>query len=329
MSTSPIVYSIVVTYNGQNYIKKCLAQLLLSTINVSVVVVDNCSTDETVEIIKTYFQSVTLIPLDTNTGFGRANNIGIKYAHDRNADFIFLLNQDVYVEKDTIAILVKIAIKNKGYGVLSPMHLNGNGDMLDHNFQAFTSSVTQLWSDLYTQKHKVQELYMCGFVNAAAWLVSSHCISSVGGFDPLFFHYGEDNDFINRVIFRNLRIGICPHARIFHDRGYGNKLNNQSELDVRFLFTLIHLKNINNKLSKLSRDMYVSCLSELVASILNFRFGRITLLFQLVLKIIANMPTIYLHRNRSKEKMAFLTPQNGIPFRAFGRKQTGEHKIRS
>src|SRR5690606_5865627 len=56
------------------------------------------------------------------------------------------------------------------------------------------------------------------FVCAAAWLIPRNTLKVVGGFSPTFFHYGEDDNYCQRVLYFNLKIGICPDARIFHDR---------------------------------------------------------------------------------------------------------------
>lgn len=306
MKKLPTVYTIIVTYNGQNYIERCLTQLLQSDLTVHIVVVDNCSIDETVRIIRTNFPSITVITLDHNQGFGAANNIGLKYAHGHKADFILLLNQDVYVEKDAISILVQRAMIHKDYGILSPMHLNGTGQKLDRNFQMFISSLTEFWSDAYLDARNMKEVYPCKFINAAAWLLPASCVALVGGFDPLFFHYGEDRDFTNRVAFNNLRIGVCPQARIFHDRNDRNNLYNQSVLAVEYMFALIHLKNVNRTVVDLLIELCANTLRHLLFSLLQLRFGQIQLILKLLCKIAFNARKIYLHRNISRRRMPFL-----------------------
>ena len=62
------------------------------------------------------------------------------------------------------------------------------------------------------------EFIKTNFVNAAIWLVSASCIKKVGGFNPSFFHYGEDNEYCNRVRSRGLQIAILPSAIGIHDR---------------------------------------------------------------------------------------------------------------
>ncbi len=216
-----IVYAVVVTYNGAAFIGSCLRSLSESHYPVSIVVVDNASTDDTREIAAS-FSGVELLPLQENIGFGKANNIGIAHALEGEANFVFLLNQDARVAPDTIGTLVNCALTATEYGILSPMHLNGDGSQIDYLFsrhlaRSSNPSYTQLLSDLY--KGHLAEVYPVSFVNAAAWLLSRECLTQVGGFDPLFFMYGEDADYYRRATFHGFKVGLVPSATIFHERG--------------------------------------------------------------------------------------------------------------
>ncbi|MDZ7379583.1 MAG: glycosyltransferase family 2 protein [candidate division KSB1 bacterium] len=215
------VYAVVVTYNGAAFIGSCLRSLSDSRYPVSTVVVDNASTDNTREIVAS-FPDVELIPLQANIGFGRANNIGIAHALERGADFVFLLNQDARVAPETVGALVNCALTAAEYGILSPMHLNGDGSQIDYLFsrhlaRSSNPSYTQLLSDLY--RGHLAEVYPVPFVNAAAWLLSRSCLMQVGGFDPLFFMYGEDADYCRRATFHGFKVGLVPLVVIFHERG--------------------------------------------------------------------------------------------------------------
>ncbi len=94
------------------WIKRCLNSLKNSTLKVSTVVIDNGSIDGTQAYIQNHFPEVDFIQSKTNLGFGQANNIGIKKAYDNQADYVFLLNQDAWIDhNDTIENLVKTAVK--------------------------------------------------------------------------------------------------------------------------------------------------------------------------------------------------------------------------
>lgn len=213
------VFVIIVTYNGSKWIKKCLNSLYSGTFSISIKIIDNASSDDTVSIIKEYFPKADLIQSEKNLGFGKANNMGIKKAIEEGADYFFLLNQDAWIEENTIERLIEISKKNPNYGILSPMHLNADYSSLDFNFSRYIipDHCPGLYADIYLNKTK--NVYPVDFVNAAAWMISRACVETVGLFDPLFFHYGEDRNYCQRVLYHGLKIGICPDLRIVHDRG--------------------------------------------------------------------------------------------------------------
>ena len=127
------VFAVVVTYNGRPWIDKCLESLEKSSTAVNIIVIDNGSQDGTQEIIKRHPQ-VEFIQSGENLGFGRANNRGIDIALGKKADYVFLLNQDAWIETNTITVLLEIAGRNPDYGVVSPIHLNGTYTGIDLNF---------------------------------------------------------------------------------------------------------------------------------------------------------------------------------------------------
>lgn len=180
-----------------------------SSYKVSVIAIDNASTDDSISILQSYPQ-VQLIKSDLNLGFGKANNIGIKLALSQNAAAVFLLNQDTWIFEDTIGNLVNHFNENQNFGIVSPMHYSTNEIDLDTNF------------DTYLNRKKTKpvnlSLIEVPFVNAAAWLVSKQCFEKVGLFEPFFNHYGEDRNFCDRVHFHDFKIGIVTNSKIVHDR---------------------------------------------------------------------------------------------------------------
>jgi len=215
-----MVKIIIVNYNSEKWIDRCLSSIDEAGLIEHTIIVDNASTDNSVLLIKQKFPQLELIKLPANLGFGQANNIGIKKAYEQDSDYVFLMNQDVYIEPDTIDCLVKTAQLYPDFGIISPMHLNGNGSELDFSFSNYIVPLKcrKLYSDIYLQK--LAPLYEVPFVNAAAWLLTKKCIEKIGGFSPSFHHYGEDNNYCQRVLFHGLKIGIAPKAVICHDREY-------------------------------------------------------------------------------------------------------------
>lgn len=197
------------------WIEKCLQSVISQS---EVIVIDNNSSDETVGFIKNNFPEVILLPQDKNWGFGKANNIGISYALNNGAEAVFLLNQDAYVEKECLDKLFKAHIENPEFGIISPIHLNGDGTAVDYSFLKFITpfNAPNLISDLITKKNR-NDIYEINFINAAAWFIPKEVFKVVGGFDPLFFMYGEDDNYCQRVLYHGFKIGIIPNTFIYHD----------------------------------------------------------------------------------------------------------------
>lgn len=237
---------IIVTYNAMRWVDNCLNSLLKSTIPLSTIVIDNNSQDNTVKHIKNNFPEIKLIQNSTNLGFGKANNLGLNFAIEQNFDYVFLLNQDAWIYNNTIEKLVEIHLTYTQLGILSPVQLNGKGDKIDKQFSTYIP---------YKTLHEIKKVNThnrpfieTSFINAAAWLISRDCIMTTGGFDPIFSHYGEDQDYCYRAHYHSYRIGVALNATICHDRIY-SKNNQYRKIPNRLLASgLAHLKNINNNL---------------------------------------------------------------------------------
>ena len=228
---------VIVTFNGAIWIKKNLNSLLNSNYPIDIIIVDNASTDETINIVK-QFKAIELIQNKSNLGFGKANNIGIDWAIKKGADAIFLLNQDTWIYENTISNLAEALFENPNLGIVSPIHYSADEITLDENFNT------------YFNRFKIVEdsesLRIVSFINAAAWLVSKECFSKTGYFDPIFNHYGEDRNFCERVKYHGFNIGVVKNAAICHDRIV--RLNsNKIALQSKYLI-LNQIINCNNSL---------------------------------------------------------------------------------
>lgn len=201
---------IIVSYNFEPWIDRCLGSLRNSSIPVSVWLVDNASSDRTVSLIQKNYPEVHLIQNASNMGFGHANNQGIKKALQEQYDYVFLLNQDAWVDENTIETLVTLGDAHPEFGIISPVHLTGKGDELDFGFAEYAhlKQKNELTGDSYTE---------INFVNAAFWMIPSKVLREVGGFSSLFFHYGEDVDFVNRLHYHGYKVVYAP-VFAYHDR---------------------------------------------------------------------------------------------------------------
>ncbi|MHC8947794.1 glycosyltransferase family 2 protein [Sphingobacterium hungaricum] len=235
---------IIVTYNGMQWLEKCLHNVFRSAIPISVYIIDNGSTDGTIQFIEDNYPQVNLVKTNQNLGFGKANNIGISKALEEGADYFFLLNQDGYVYPNTISSLIEVAELNPDYGILSPIQLNGNGTNMDLNFSILMNNENCFGfvNDAYFSKLKAH--YDVKFVMAAFWLITKQTIQKVGIFNPVFPHYGEDNDYVNRVRYHGGKIAIVPASLGLHDREF-RETTRSKQIYGWYIDLLIRISDIN------------------------------------------------------------------------------------
>ena len=205
---------IIVSYNGMKWIERCLCSVAMSTEKADIMVIDNASTDGTPEWIEENFKGkVELRRLNTNAGFGAANNVGLKAALEARYEYIYLLNQDAWLRRDCLSTLIEAfenaKKENRPYGILSPIQLRSDREFPEEKFLNW-----------YRISDPLED---CGikrtdFIMAAHWMISRECLQSVGAFSPSFRHYGEDDNYIHRAAYHGFLTGIVPEAYAVHDR---------------------------------------------------------------------------------------------------------------
>lgn len=275
------IYTIIVTWNGMKWIKKCLDSVRASSIKVNTIVIDNGSTDETVEFISQNYPEVILVKSDKNLGFGQANNEGMRIALAKGCDYVFLLNQDAYVFPDMFQELIRVSEKatNKQYAIISPLHINSDIRKLDYQFKSYIKNISLeiIQDDLLTSK---KEIYEVESVPAAGWLLPRRTLEHIGGFDPIYFHYGEDTQYSQRVNYHGFKTGIVPSAKMIHDReNFGNEAMAKKDQVFRTL-KAIYFLNINLSKSEIASKMSKVCLSFAYESVKNLCKGNFSIIYE-------------------------------------------------
>ena len=215
------IHVIIVTYNAMKWAERCFNSLRKSSVPIQCFVIDNGSTDGTQDYIRNNFPEVNFTQSETNLGFGKANNIGIEKAYKDGAEFFYLMNQDAWLYENSIANLLEIynQYPNKDeIGIISPIHVDGTEKYLDifvDQYIAKNYEKTRMISDLYFQTLK--PYYEIHFINAAHWLLPKKTIEIIGGFNPYFFHYGEDDEYVNRIRFHQKKVLLAPGSKAVHD----------------------------------------------------------------------------------------------------------------
>ncbi len=255
MTQETNIFAIIVTYNAMPWIDKCLGSIIASTVPMHTIVVDNGSKDNTVAYIRKKFLDVTLLPQEKNLGFGQGNNAGIKYAMEHGATHVLLLNQDAWIEADMVEQLLPY---DDGQSLLSPIHLNGEGDSLDRNFKLHALLRSEMLEDLVddwsvgkTNKYATYE------INAACWLLPANIINTIGGFNPMFFHYAEDINYLHRLHYHGKGVYFVTKAKAYHDRAnVPDKPLNEQYMYQQMVLRLLNI-NLSNSRAKCQRWRFI------------------------------------------------------------------------
>lgn len=269
------VVVVIVTYLAEHWVDYCLGGLKAYFDKLTVVVIDNNSQDYTVQRIKNDYPEVILFENKENLGFGKANNIGLKYAIENDCDYVFLLNQDACVYPGAIEKLILAHKEAPKFGVISPIHLDGTGNRFDSKFFLYLtqSHGIKMIYDRIIHNKSSSVPYETKFVNAAAWLITKECLTKVGGFDPIFPHYGEDNDYLRRVREKGFKIGICSTGFINHNRDQNYKMT-MIPIHMVYIKTLLKLKSSKKGLVNTFVESIFCLLVNAVKSLLKLNFKR-------------------------------------------------------
>jgi GT2 family glycosyltransferase len=214
MQIFPKVFIIILNYNGKAVIKNCLKSVFKMTYpNFEVVLVDNNSTDGSLELAKANFSKINFIKNEENLGFGTGNNIGIRFALERMAEFVLVLNNDTEVDKDFLTKLIEVAQIDEKIGLLSPVIFNG------HTKQTWFSGGKINWLKMRTEhikSIKTEDYYPSSFITGCSMLVRATVFKEIGLFDEDFFLYWEDADFSHRANKAGFKNMIVTGSWVYH-----------------------------------------------------------------------------------------------------------------
>jgi GT2 family glycosyltransferase len=209
----PKVFAIVLNYNSAATIKACLDSLYRQNYqNLEIIVVDNASKDGSFELAKKLYPKSYFIANRRNLGFSAGNNQAIRYALEKMADFIFLLNSDAEVEMDTIEKLVRVAIENEKSGIFSPIIYDPTGSVW---FSGGKISYLRM-KTLHQIGVASENPYDTDYATGCAMLIKKEVFKKIGLLDEDFFLYCEDAEFCLRARHAGFSIVIVPQAKVSH-----------------------------------------------------------------------------------------------------------------
>ena len=257
---------IVVTYNGLRWLERCLGSVRASEVPADLYVWDNDSVDGSADFVAGHFPEAKLVRSADNLGFAEANNLGMQYALDKGYDYVYLLNQDAWLEPSTLGTLVAAHQAHPEYGVLSPLQMTDGFEKLDKQFENLLPDSEGSRRDDSGSACPPKSVPR---VMAAHWLVPCKVLEKVGLFSPLFPIYGNDDNWCDRARYHGFKVGIVPEARAVHDRAYREEPKEKVIYRNYYMGSLVRLCNINRPLWE--RFLFV-CLFTLVKAV---KYGSI------------------------------------------------------
>lgn len=239
MHQCPKVSVVILNWNGRPYLRGCLTSVFDQIYhNYEVIVVDNGSTDGSVEYVRTNFPTAKVVTNERNLGFAQGNNIGIKEAFgDSDVKYIATLNNDTVVERDWLAPLIDIMEADESIGSCQSKILSFQYPDITDNIGITIcrdGSACNRGINKRDTCHAMEEIFG---VCAAAAIYRRRALEEVGLFDEIFFAYMEDVDLAWRLRLKGWRSVVVPSSIVYH-------IHSASASSSRFTLFLIHRNTI-------------------------------------------------------------------------------------
>jgi GT2 family glycosyltransferase len=215
----PHIVTIVLNTNRRRDTLECLASLERDACpNCTVIVLDNASTDGSVEAIRSEFPAVQIIPLVENRGYAGNNNVGIEAGLAQGADWVFVLNEDTVLAPDCLSRLVEAGEGDPRVGIVGPMVYHYNepqviqsaGGKLSSQWVATHVGQNEVDQGQYSTSRRVDWISGCGI------LVRRAVIEQIGMLDERFYYYWEETEWCIRARKNGWDIVHVPPAKLWH-----------------------------------------------------------------------------------------------------------------
>jgi hypothetical protein len=222
-AVSCTVSIIIVTWNSEKDISRCLSSLYASTRNIQteIIVVDNKSSDQTVRTIRTHYPAVRVLKQKTNHGFGQGNNLGLKKA---KGTYVLLLNPDTVMNSHALYTMKQFLESHPHVGVVGPEQVNDDGNMI-----FMTSRVSPLGISEYVIERAYRHVFnktkilfpiphKTPMLNAGCLLMRSSILPTRQWFHPGYFLYGEESHLFRQVKKQRWGVYFLRNCSIIHSR---------------------------------------------------------------------------------------------------------------
>jgi GT2 family glycosyltransferase len=269
MDNAPFAHSIsivIVNYNVRFFLEQALRSVFKATANLSVQVwvVDNASSDDSMDMVKQKFPSVQIIENKDNVGFARANNMALRQL---NADYVLLLNPDTLLEESSLSKCFHFMENNPKAGALGVRMIDGTGNFLPESKRGIPTPWVAFCktfglSALFPSS-KQFNTYHLGFLSefetseapvlsGAFMFIRMEALKKAGLLDEDFFMYGEDIDLSVRILQAGFKNYYFPETTIIHYKGESTRKGTVNYVRIFYqamiLFAEKHFAGKNRRL---------------------------------------------------------------------------------
>ena len=257
MLSMPSVYIIILNWNSSEDTIECICSLQnLNYQQYKLILVDNGSTDQSEERLRSRFPNLPFIQTGSNLGYAGGNNVGIKYALEQGADYVWLLNIDTIVHPDSLSTMVEMALSDSIIGMVgSKIYFYDEKDVLWYAGGTFDLEEGGIASHLgWGQKDigQFEQVKDVGYITGCSLLVKREVIEKIGLLPEEYFLYFEETDWNYCAQQNGFRTVIAHKSLIWH------KVKRKGEAKVRFTYYMTRNRFLLVK--KLKKKSLLKCI---------------------------------------------------------------------
>ena len=270
---------IIVSWNVKSLLIGCLESIFNNSkgLCIEVIVVDNNSSDETIECIKKQYSQVIIIRNSLNRGFAEATNQGLQVSHGRH---ILLLNPDTVIKDDALIKMIIFANSHPEVGLIGPMLMSPNGEIQKYCARSFPRPLDWFWHSIFIRrifpKSRVFGRLFLSYwdhldsrcvdaIAGAAMFFSRKTLDEVGLLDESLPMYFEDLDYCYRISKKGKLVYYLAEAAIIHYGGQSSvQLANETRILILEAFRLFFMRYGHKT------DAYVYRVLAIIASFARF-----------------------------------------------------------
>jgi GT2 family glycosyltransferase len=275
LASSPPVAVVILNWNGKPFLEKFLPSVIATDYdNLSIIVADNASTDDSVSYLKDKFPSVKIIYNHTNEGFAKGYNTALQKV---SADYYVLLNSDVEVLKNWITPIISLMESDKTIAACQPKILSYNqknkfeyagasGGWIDKFGYPFNRG--RVFDFCETDEGQYDDVAEIFWASGAAFFVRANIFQKLKGFDESFFAHQEEIDLCWRMKRSGYRIFVVPSSVVYHVGGGTLPAGNERKVYLNFRNNLVMLaKNLSpsEKILKIGYRIFLDNVAALQA----------------------------------------------------------------